>query len=109
LQGTTPLHWAAYEGHMDMVELLLKSKADVNQENKDVCLLFLFSLSSPFRLFSFLPRLLSLLIQGDQPLTRAINKKHDKIEQLLFDYGAKPNLKVSPLSSTSLASSSILP
>ena len=28
--GLTPLHWAAIQGHKDMVELLLANKADVN-------------------------------------------------------------------------------
>jgi hypothetical protein len=43
LQATSALHWAARDGHFDMVELLIKSGADVNSENIDVCL-FLCSL-----------------------------------------------------------------
>lgn len=30
----TPLHWAAEKGHIDVVEVLLKSGADMTCENK---------------------------------------------------------------------------
>ncbi|MDH5680375.1 MAG: ankyrin repeat domain-containing protein, partial [Spirochaetota bacterium] len=32
--GSTPLHTASYMGHKDMVELLVKSGADVNVKSK---------------------------------------------------------------------------
>ena len=33
--GGTPLHWAAYKGHVDTVEILLNRGADINAINKD--------------------------------------------------------------------------
>ena len=33
--GTTPLHWAAFEGHKDVAEWLLANKADVNAKASD--------------------------------------------------------------------------
>ena len=31
--GSTPLHWAALDGHKDVAELLLANKADVNAKD----------------------------------------------------------------------------
>jgi ankyrin repeat protein len=33
----TPLHWACYNGHLDMVELLLEAGADPNARDDDYC------------------------------------------------------------------------
>jgi ankyrin len=38
--GFTPLHLAAQEGHVDMTNLLLEHKSDINQSSK---------VSTPFR------------------------------------------------------------
>ena len=31
--GDTPLHWAAYQGHIEVVQLLLMSHANLNIKN----------------------------------------------------------------------------
>ena len=39
--GASPLYVASHEGHTDVVDILVKAGADVNQANTVVCLLTL--------------------------------------------------------------------
>ncbi len=53
-KNDTPLHYAAPEGHMDIVELLINWGADVNASNNWVCVRLLnqmchWALKSPFK------------------------------------------------------------
>jgi ankyrin repeat protein len=65
--GSTSLHWAAFWGHKDIVELLLKygAKAYVNKANR----------------------------RGDAPLIMAISNCHNEIVKLLLNAGADVNQK----------------
>jgi len=36
----TPLHWAAYNGHLSVVEYLVNQKADINAKNNGVEFLY---------------------------------------------------------------------
>ena len=63
--GCTPLHWAAYEGHIDLTELMLRNKAEVDARNKN----------------------------GDTPLNRAAAKGHEPIAELLLVHMAEVNAK----------------
>ncbi|MGD0815313.1 MAG: ankyrin repeat domain-containing protein [Verrucomicrobiota bacterium] len=63
--GWTPLHWAAYEGHMDLAELMLNNKAEVDANNKN----------------------------GDTPLNRAAAKGHKSVAELLLAHKAEVNAK----------------
>jgi len=40
----TPLHWAAYNGHLSVVEYLVNQKADINAKNTSVEFLYLIGL-----------------------------------------------------------------
>jgi hypothetical protein len=37
LQGLTPLHWAAYDGHGECVAALLEAGSDINAKDREVC------------------------------------------------------------------------
>jgi len=63
--GMTPLHYAATEGHKDVVELLLASKSDVNAKNK----------------------------LGATPLFLAAVKGHKDVVELLLVKGAEVNVR----------------
>jgi ankyrin repeat protein len=66
---TTPLHWAAGQGHKDVVELLLANRAAVNAKNK----------------------------YGDTPLHFAATGGYQDIAELLLDKGAEVNPKNRPI------------
>jgi len=40
----TPLHYAARDGHLSVVEHLINQKADINAKNSDVVLLYFLGL-----------------------------------------------------------------
>ena len=61
--GMTPLHYAADEGHTEVVELLIANGADVNAKDDS----------------------------GWTPLHRAVSKVHNKIAKLLIEEGADVN------------------
>src|ERR1700756_2981435 len=63
--GNTPLHLAAHGNHIDVVSLLLLSKADVNAENND----------------------------GWSPLLLAAQEGHRDIVELLLEHKAEVNTK----------------
>jgi TonB family protein len=63
--GSTPLHLAAWNGHKDIVELLLANKADVNAKDT----------------------------MGFTPLHRAAITGHKDVVELLLDKGANVNAK----------------
>ena len=63
--GMTPLTWAAYRGHKDVVEYLLEQKADINK---------------PCKL-------------GQTALWDAANLGHSGIVKLLLDNGADPDIQ----------------
>jgi cytohesin len=63
--GWTPLAWVAYEGHKEIVELLIENGADVNA-NDDI---------------------------GGTPLYRAARKGHKEIAELLIAAGTDVNAK----------------
>ena len=63
--GVTPLHAAAYHGHMDIVKLLLKKKADIHARDND----------------------------GETPLLAALSKGFSEIGLLLINRGAKVNVQ----------------
>ena len=53
----TPLHWAAYHGHLSVVEYLVNQKADINAITKYVEFLYLMRL-----LFIVLLKMVILLL-----------------------------------------------
>ena len=59
--GFTPLHFAAYEGHKEVAELLIANGADVNAKNDG----------------------------GETPLDWAISRKHPETADLLRKHGGK--------------------
>jgi ankyrin repeat protein len=63
--GWTPLHWAAQNGHKDVVESLLANNAEVNARNSN----------------------------GDTPLHDAVLKSHKQVAELLLNNGAEVNAK----------------
>lgn len=63
--GVTPLHIAAQEGHVDIVDYLLSNQADPNIKNKD----------------------------GETPLHLAAQEGHDKIVRSLLSNQADQNIK----------------
>lgn len=66
--GSTPLHCAAWKGHLDVVEVLLMSGADVNAHNQNDH-------------------------WGTTPLHAAAHANEAKIVQLLLSHGADPRAK----------------
>jgi ankyrin repeat protein len=61
--GRTALHWAAGEGHLHLVELLINAEAEVNAKNKD----------------------------GDTPLHEAVFRGYDELARFLLSQGAYVN------------------
>jgi ankyrin repeat protein len=66
--GSTPLHCAAWKGHQQVVELLLKAGADVNAQNTNDH-------------------------WGTTPLHAAAHANQAAIAELLIERGAAPNAK----------------
>jgi ankyrin repeat protein len=93
--GSTPLHYAAYGGHVGAVTVLLDAGADINAQNnasffplhvvhhKRVEL----TLDDTFRK-SLLYRCLLQLQSGITPLTLAIEQMHRQVEVLMRERGA---------------------
>jgi ankyrin repeat protein len=66
--GSTPLHCAAWKGHHEIVEFLLKAGADVNGQNTNEH-------------------------WGTTPLHAAAHANQAAIAELLIEHGAEPNAK----------------
>lgn len=65
LNGNTPLIWAAAEGRLDLVQVLVDQGADINRAN----------------------------FSGENALYIASSEGHDAIVRLLLEHGANPNCK----------------
>ena len=91
-EGSTPLHFAALKGHLDVVALLLASKADVNAKNnegstplhyaavhdhKDVAELLLASKADVNAKNKY----------NDTPLHLAVAYRHEGVSELLRQHG----------------------
>ena len=63
--GNTPLHWAAYKGNLQMVQLLVEQGADLN----------------------------ATTVEGYTPLRDAIYKNHHQVFNYLLEQGANPKLR----------------
>lgn len=63
----TALHWAAFCGRKNIIELLLKNGADINQKNK----------------------------RGEPPIVRAMSRNYLDIVKFLFELGADPDFQSS--------------
>ena len=58
--GTTPLHWTSFKGHLEVVRALLAAGADVNRSDN----------------------------RGNTPLSGALAMNHTQVADLLRDAGA---------------------
>jgi ankyrin repeat protein len=95
--GTTALHWAAYNNDLDCVDLLLHSGANPNQAN-DLGATPLWNASQNGSL-AIVKRLLeaganpnAALLSGETPLMVAARSGYPETAELLLAKGANPNL-----------------
>ena len=98
--GSTPLHWAALEGHKDIVELLINRGAEVNATSEigGWTPLHMAASKNHIQVVSFLIKKgadedAKAIIGGWTPLHWAASEDYDQIVKLLIDNGAKINVK----------------
>jgi len=96
--GYTPLHYAAWKGHLKVVELLLEHGANPNIQDKDGY--------TPLHYAAWKGHLkvVELLLEhganpniqkhdGETPLHLAVWEGHLKVVELLLEHGANPNIQ----------------
>ncbi len=80
--GGTALHWASYNGHDEIVRVLLAAKATINIQHKVGFVVQTIYHNILFTLFS------SYVQSGETPLCTASFYGHQKCMELLIDAGA---------------------
>lgn len=94
-RGYSPLHAAAYTGHLDIVRLLVENGADINDQQNETRLSVLHAaaqtnnLAVAAYLLANGARLEVTDDGGFTPITRATLKSYPKMVKLLRNYGGK--------------------
>ncbi|XP_065565753.1 uncharacterized protein LOC136030611 [Artemia franciscana] len=94
--GFTSLHISAERGHLELVNFLLKNKADVNRRtDRDVTPLHLAALNGHLLVVKALIQkgadVNALVIEGCTPLHYAVENGHEQIADILLEHRANVN------------------